>query len=143
MKILIWLYGILTWIKESIVNYFKKNEKTNQSEFRRTLDFLARYSLIIGIGFFALYMFTPVIEEFRTVRLIVLFWSIANVLAGLGIYGFTSVNYTKALMRGDDNKYSVYERVAMIRMLGDIYKATLALIGLSVFAIYLAQFAKG
>lgn len=142
MKIFAWIYGIMLWIKESIQSLFIPNKKTHESKFTRFMDFIVRYSLLIGIGVFALYIMTPAIEEYATLRLLTLFWSVASVFAGLSIYTFTKLDYTEALMQGEDGVYSVFERAAMVILMGIIYLANFAFTGLCIFALYLAQFAK-
>ena len=127
-----------------------KNKKANMY-IRSAIDFVTRYSIIFAIGFLALYIITPIIQELNTIRLIFLFESIALILSSIGIYLITNAKYLKngvsvksikEVCYGEDGKLSAYELQAYMRIIGTIFLAIHIFVGLSVLSIYITQFSS-
>jgi hypothetical protein len=115
-------------------------EKPKPTIWKLIVSFVVRNVLLIALGLLSLYAVMPDPEEFFTIRMIVIVWSVASILSGISIFTFTNLPFTKILLQGEDNKYSVYERAAMVELLGKVYLANFLLTAITVCILYLAQY---
>ena len=106
------------------------------------INFVSRHAVWFIIAILALFFMKPGIAEIQTFLFIAFFEAIAIALSSLALYAYTQINFTKALLKGDDNKFSNFERQGMYDVIGKVFLSVHILVGLIVLGVYIAQFSN-
>lgn len=104
-------------------------------------DFLLRNGALILIIVGMLWIMNASLPEFHTIFLIVTLEALALLLAGFAVWAFTTIDWIQEAIDGGDGK-SVMERFAGAVVIAFIVLSVHILVGLTVFAVYLGQFAN-
>ena len=109
---------------------------------KNMVDFVTRHAVWFVIGILALFFMKPGIAEIQTFLFIAFFEAVAIALSSLALYAYTQINFTKALLKGEDDKFSDCERQGMYYVIGKVFLSVHVLVGLIVLGVYIAQFAN-
>lgn len=105
----------------------------------KALDFLKRNGSNIAIGIFAIYLLGFESALIKTLLMIVTYESLAIALSGFALFAYTKVNFTNALMQGEDGESNSIEQHSTMRLFGSVFIGVHTLIGLIVLGTYLAN----
>lgn len=100
-----------------------------------TKNFLARYSVIIALAIISLYGMAFRNEVIWTVYYITLAETMALILAGIGTYSFTRINFIKEIRNGSTDM----QKLAYYIILSSIFLSTHIVVGLASYGIFLAS----
>ena len=109
---------------------------------KTAIDFVARHAVWFIIGILAFFFMKPGIAEIQTFLFIAFFEAVAIGLSSLALYAYTKINFIKALLKGDDDKFSDFERQGMYDVIGKVFLSVHVLVGLIVLGVYIAQFSN-
>lgn len=112
-----------------------------QKYLTNTKNWLIRNGAVIGILVLMLYLMRAGLPEFRTLSLVIALEAVALLLSGVAVWSFTKIDWIQEAIDGGDGK-SVMERFAGAVVIAFIVLSVHILVGLTVFAVYLGQFAN-
>jgi hypothetical protein len=109
---------------------------------KTAIDFVSRHAVWFITGLLAAIFMRPGLAEIHTILFIALFEAAAIALSGLALYAYTKINFTKVLLKGDDDKFTDLERQGMYDVIGKVFMSVHMLVGLIVLGVYIAQFSN-